>query len=176
MAGAKSGHAFSRGNARSGQADQAVEINEKDVVKNVGKGRGMTRRAGLLAIFGSSACLSFGIAVGTSLGWANGVQARSAGPAAPIAFADLPAEAQQTERLVFAGGPFPYSRDGVVFMNREGHLDRKPQGYYHEYTVPTPGARDRGARRIICGGPRPTEPDGCFYTEDHYGSFHRILY
>lgn len=152
-----------------------MEFNGKDVGKNVGTGRGMTRRAGLLAILGSASCLSLCLAVGISLAGADAAQARPVGQGAPIAFANLPPEAQRTEKLIFAGGPFPYSRDGVVFMNREGRLERKPRGYYHEYTVPTPGAHDRGARRIICGGSSPTEPDACFYTEDHYSTFHRIL-
>jgi ribonuclease T1 len=152
-----------------------VEYNEKDVGKNVGTGRGTIRRAGLLAVLGSPLCLSLCLALGTSLGWADPAHARSTGLGAPIAFSSLPPEAQQTEKLIFAGGPFPYSRDGIVFMNREGRLERKPRGYYHEYTVPTPGAHDRGARRIICGGPKTTEPDSCFYTEDHYSSFHLIL-
>lgn len=103
-------------------------------------------------------------------------QARPAsGPGEPVALSSLPREAQQTNRLIVAGGPFPYSQDGVVFANREGRLERHPRGYYHEYTVPTPGAHNRGARRIVCGGDKPTEPDACFYTEDHYNSFHRIL-
>ena len=96
-------------------------------------------------------------------------------PADPVALSSLPREAQQTEQRILAGGPFPYSQDGVVFANRERHLASHPRGYYHEYTVPSPGAHNRGARRIVCGGARPTEPDDCFYTEDHYNSFHRIL-
>ena len=94
---------------------------------------------------------------------------------AEIARSELPAEGQETYRLILAGGPFPYEKDGVVFGNREKRLEREPRGYYHEYTVPTPGARDRGARRIICGGEHLTEPVACFYTEDHYNSFHRIV-
>ncbi len=93
----------------------------------------------------------------------------------PVSLASLPREAQQTEARIFSGGPFPFSQDGVVFANREHHLDSHVRGYYHEYTVPTPGARTRGARRIVCGGVKLTEPDACFYTEDHYNSFHRIV-
>ena len=80
--------------------------------------------------------------------------------------ADLPAEARHTLELIAAGGPFPYDRDGVVFQNRERILPRKSGGYYHEYTVPTPGEDDRGARRIITGkqGER-------YWTADHYASF-----
>lgn len=82
----------------------------------------------------------------------------------------LPPEARDTLALIDKGGPFPYpDRDGVVFENREGVLPDKPSGYYHEYTVPTPGSEDRGARRIVTGR------DGQFYyTADHYDSFSRI--
>jgi ribonuclease T1 len=83
--------------------------------------------------------------------------------------ADLPEQARGTLQLIRRGGPFPYARDGTVFGNREGMLPAGPRGYYHEYTVPTPGSRDRGARRIIAG--RLGE---YYYTDDHYRSFKRI--
>jgi ribonuclease T1 len=88
---------------------------------------------------------------------------------ATISAANLPAEARATLHLIERGGPFPYARDGVIFGNYERKLPRQPRGYYHEYTVRTPGARDRGARRIVCG----TLPE-CYYTADHYRSFRRI--
>jgi ribonuclease T1 len=91
-----------------------------------------------------------------------------------VALASLPIEAQDTERLIRAGGPFPYTQDGRSFANRERLLPAERRGYYREYTVKTPGSRDRGARRIVCGGPQATQPDACFYTGDHYASFHRI--
>ncbi|HZX03576.1 ribonuclease [Kribbella sp.] len=86
-----------------------------------------------------------------------------------VAVADLPKEAQDTLKLVDQGGPFPYSRDGVVFGNLEKILPKHDRGYYHEYTVKTPGEKDRGARRIVSGngGER-------YYTDDHYKSFRRI--
>ncbi|HEX7054818.1 MAG TPA: ribonuclease domain-containing protein [Burkholderiales bacterium] len=87
-----------------------------------------------------------------------------------IALHELPPEARATLSLIRAGGPFPYERDGAVFGNREGRLPKRPRGYYREYTVPTPGARDRGARRIVTG--RAGE---AYYTEDHYRSFRRII-
>jgi ribonuclease T1 len=87
-----------------------------------------------------------------------------------IALSKLPLEAQQTIRLVKAGGPFPYHRDGAVFGNREGLLPKRERGYYREYTVRTPGARDRGPRRIVAG--RGGE---YYYTDDHYRSFRRII-
>ena len=100
--------------------------------------------------------------------------ARTAPDALPeIASADLPREGREVLVLIRKGGPFAYDRDGVVFGNREHLLPDQPKGYYHEYTVRTPGATTRGARRIICGGP-PTTPVACFYTNDHYRSFKRI--
>jgi ribonuclease T1 len=92
-----------------------------------------------------------------------------------VQLSQLPAEAQQTAKLIRSGGPFPYAKDGVVFGNRERLLPSKRRGYYREYTVKTPGARNRGARRIVCGGEPPTEPDACYYTADHYASFARIV-
>ena len=97
-------------------------------------------------------------------------------PAAPtVALYELPAEARQTEQLIRQGGPFAYAKDGSVFGNRERLLPPYARGYYREYTVRTPGARDRGARRIVCGGSQPTRPDACYYTGDHYASFARIV-
>lgn len=96
-------------------------------------------------------------------------------PVATVALSDLPPQAQTTHRLVRSGGPFPYAKDGVVFGNRERLLPAHPRGYYREYTVQTPGSRDRGARRIVCGGTPPTAPAVCYYTADHYNSFRRIV-
>jgi ribonuclease T1 len=87
-----------------------------------------------------------------------------------IAFAQLPREAQATIRLIDRGGPFPYNQDGAIFGNREGLLPPEPNGYYHEYTVDTPGSADRGARRVIGG--RAGE---LYYTDDHYDSFRKIV-
>jgi ribonuclease T1 len=112
-------------------------------------------------------------------GLAGGVQAKEATPTATpapaeISLSELPAQAQETHRLILAGGPFPHAKDGVVFGNRERLLPRKARGFYREYTVKTPGARTRGARRIVCGGTPPTAPEACYYTDDHYASFKRI--
>ncbi|ALG07522.1 ribonuclease domain-containing protein [Kibdelosporangium phytohabitans] len=82
------------------------------------------------------------------------------------ALSKLPQEATTTWRLIEKGGPYPYDRDGVVFENREKRLPAKAREYYHEYTVPTPGSRDRGARRLIYGKEREL-----YYTENHYDSF-----
>lgn len=124
------------------------------------------------------------VAVKSVLALIIGVAGLAQGPAvaressrattAPVALAELPAEARRTHQLILSGGPFPYRKDGSVFGNRERLLPAKPRGYYKEYTVDTPGSADRGARRIVCGGQKPVEPDACFYTADHYASFRRI--
>ena len=89
--------------------------------------------------------------------------------------ATLPSQARQTDVLIHQGGTFPYAKDGSVFGNRERLLPTSPRGYYREYTVKTPGASDRGARRIVCGGKQATRPEACYYTGDHYTSFARIV-
>lgn len=91
-----------------------------------------------------------------------------------VALAELPAQGQQTYRAIFQGGPFRHDKDGSVFGNRERLLPRERRGHYREYTVETPGERDRGARRIVCGGERKV-PQACWYTADHYASFRRIV-
>ena len=111
-----------------------------------------------------------GLLLGGNLAQAKG-PVDASGSLGSVALSVLPPEAQQTQRLIHAGGPFPSSRDGVVFGNYERVLPRRERGFYREYTVPTPGAHDRGARRIVCGGKRPAQPDACFYTADHYASF-----
>jgi len=90
-----------------------------------------------------------------------------------IALTELPAQGQRTYEKILNGGPFPHDKDGSVFGNRERQLPRERRGHYREYTVDTPGSRDRGARRIVCGGERRT-PETCWYTADHYASFRRI--
>jgi ribonuclease T1 len=93
---------------------------------------------------------------------------------AAIQVADLPKAAQVTYETIRAGGPFPFDKDGVVFGNRERQLPAERRGFYREYTVPTPGSRDRGARRIVCGGP-VRAPHACYFTADHYASFRKIV-
>ena len=87
-----------------------------------------------------------------------------------ISVAELPPQARDTLHAIKDGGPFAYPRDGVVFSNFERVLPKRPRGYYHEYTVKTPGTHSRGARRIISG-----ETGEYFYTADHYQNFKRIL-
>lgn len=86
-----------------------------------------------------------------------------------ISVEELPTEARTTLQLISQGGPFPYQRDGAVFGNFERRLPAKKRGYYREFTVPTPGRRDRGARRIVTG-----ENGECFYTDDHYRTFRKV--
>ena len=103
-----------------------------------------------------------------SLGAASARAYEYAGSLPAIAAADLPTEGRELLALIRKGGPFPYARDGTTFSNREGRLPKQPRGYYREYTVKTPAAHDRGARRIICGGKQQLT---CYYTRDHYATF-----
>lgn len=134
-------------------------------------------RRGALALTVAAACLG---------GWSPAAFARDAIPRGgavvwrqnvtgltSISASQLPGAAASLMALIREGGPFRYEKDGAVFGNRERLLPRQPRGYYREYTVPTPWARDRGARRIVCGGP-PHTTDECYYTDDHYSSFKRI--
>jgi ribonuclease T1 len=131
--------------------------------------------AGFAAIkFALTSCLV--IAMATS------PMAQAKGPTEPTAdratatvrLAELPRQAQETYQLIRQGGPFPFEKDGTVFFNRERLLPAEKRGYWREYTVKTPGSRDRGARRIVCGGP-PSTPHACYYTADHYASFRKIV-
>jgi ribonuclease T1 len=94
---------------------------------------------------------------------------------ASVAYTGLPPQGQEVMEQIRQGGPFRYEKDGTVFGNRERLLPSQKRGYYREYTVPTPGLRHRGARRIVCGGQQPRSPDACYYTEDHYSSFRLIV-
>lgn len=87
---------------------------------------------------------------------------------------DLPREGQATLQAIGRGGPFRYAKDGATFGNRERVLPQHPRGYYREYTVPTPGEGDRGARRLVCGGQPATSTAECYYTSDHYATFRRL--
>jgi ribonuclease T1 len=132
-----------------------------------------------MASFAARKLLTVGFLLASSLFCTLLVQARTATPETSdtrdttVALTSLPPQGQQTYRLIFQGGPFPYQKDGVVFGNRERRLPAHERGYYREYTVQTPGVRNRGARRIACGGP-PRKPEVCYYSDDHYASFRRI--
>ncbi len=104
------------------------------------------------------------LAIGSAFGFTWGSAAVDS-----ISLSELPIEARETLVLIKAGGPFPYPRDGIVFGNFEKRLPLQKRGYYHEYTVKTPGVRSRGARRIVAG-----QASEYYYTEDHYASFRRI--
>lgn len=129
-------------------------------------------RRPLLALIVLVLALAVGYAVNAAH---SGGPTRSTTPAASNSstatpLSALPPQAAQTVRLIQDGGPFPYPRDdGAVFHNNEQHLPREPDGYYHEYTVPTPGSADRGARRMITG-----ERGEYYYTGDHYQHFVRV--
>src|SRR6202051_1904739 len=114
------------------------------------------------------------LAASTLVGVSAAEARREAGAALPpIVAAELPKEARITLARIRDNGPFPYERDGVAFGNREGMLPQNARGYYHEYTVKTPGSRTRGARRIVCGG-EPATLAECYYSDDHYQSFKSI--
>lgn len=94
-----------------------------------------------------------------------------------VSVAQLPPQGRSMLTLIYQGGPFKHDKDGVVFGNRERLLPAgSTRAYYREYTVRTPGVRSRGARRIVCGGLQPAAPDACFYTDDHYASFRKIVH
>ena len=103
----------------------------------------------------------------------SGVHARDEGHVELISAKNLPSEARETLRLIYSGGPFPYTKDGAVFGNYEHYLPKKHRGYYREYTVRTLGARNRGAKRIIVGGEKNSQ-ESIYYTDDHYATFKRI--
>jgi ribonuclease T1 len=91
-----------------------------------------------------------------------------------VGLAELPVQGVKTYRLILQGGPFPHEKDGIVFGNRERILPAFKRGYYREYTVDTPNVRNRGVKRIVCGGPKKA-PETCYYTVDHYASFSVIV-
>jgi ribonuclease T1 len=123
--------------------------------------------------FALTSCLLAVAVTGAPLAQAKG-PTDAASTSATVRLAELPSQGQETYERIRAGGPFPYDKDGTVFGNRERLLPLEKRGYYREYTVKTPGSRDRGARRIVCGGPKRT-PQACYYTADHYASFRKIV-
>ena len=114
-----------------------------------------------------------GILLGGLVGGAQAKGTAAGVSAATISLAELPKQGAQIHALILQGGPFVHEKDGSVFGNREQLLPAQKRGYYREYTVPTPGAKNRGQRRIVCGG-QAKAPDACYYTADHYTSFRRI--
>lgn len=162
------------GNEREGSASAfPVAKQEVNSGSNPGAGRwsGGLRRVATAMVVATAAFAGFA---------GEGAQARShhrhhaAAATATVAMSALPGEAVNTLHLIAAGGPYPYEKDGVVFGNYERILPQQQRGYYHEYTVPTPRAHNRGAKRIVCGGPLK-QIDNCYYSDDHYASFKRIV-
>jgi ribonuclease T1 len=126
------------------------------------------RRRPLIALIILVLLLGGGYAI-RALHGSNTHSGSSSGALQTVSLASLPVQARDTVSLIQHGGPFRYPHDGIVYQNLERHLPAEPAGYYHEYTVLTPGSSDRGTRRIITGS------DGQFYyTADHYASFVRI--
>ncbi|MBL1103524.1 ribonuclease [Streptomyces sp. 5-8] len=117
----------------------------------------------------AAALLSALLVGGTVSATTADAAARSVGS---VCYGDLPSQAHDTLKLIEQGGPYPYSQDGTVFSNREGVLPSRSSGYYHEYTVITPGSPTRGARRVVTGEERQED----YYTADHYASFDLIDY
>lgn len=113
--------------------------------------------------------VTVGMADAQAFQWQSHSQTRDQAGLAVITVAELPNEARETLRAIKQGGPFAHDRDGVVFGNFERVLPKQARGYYHEYTVKTPGVRSRGARRIISGASYEY-----YYTDDHYQTFRRI--
>ncbi|WP_426403234.1 ribonuclease domain-containing protein [Streptomyces sp. R-07] len=128
----------------------------------------------VLAVF-LAGCSSAGGGAGTAAPARTATTKAAAAPTGTsglptVRAAELPPEARRTLGLIARGGPFPYAKDGAVFSNFERILPREERGYYHEYTVKTPGERDRGARRIVTGRNGET-----YYTDDHYETFREVV-
>ncbi|AOJ67688.1 MULTISPECIES: ribonuclease [Burkholderia] len=135
------------------------------------------RNGALASVFAIVAMGNIGVSPGSLVSAAYAREAAAVNGAAQtdtVPASRLPREAVTTLSLIAAGGPYPYEKDGAVFGNFERILPKMRRGYYHEYTVPTPRARNRGARRIVCGGAL-RRVDNCYYTDDHYNSFKRIV-
>ena len=112
---------------------------------------------------------------GLTIGTAHSRSLMTEETLAAVSVTELPRQGQQVYALILQGGPFIHDKDGVVFGNREQQLPKHQRGYYREYTVKTLGVRHRGAKRIVCGGLHAQSPDACYYTEDHYSSFRKIV-
>ena len=120
------------------------------------------------------ACVALSWAAMAPLVCASEAKFAFGAPLQTISQQALPAHGMETYRNIQQGGPFPFEKDGAIFGNRERILPLQKRGYYREYTVKTPGSRDRGAQRIVCGGPA-TAPETCYYTANHYASFRTIV-
>jgi ribonuclease T1 len=140
--------------------------------RNLSRGRWQNiRSAGASALAAGLA----GLLLASSPGLVHARGPFLGGPTETITAHQLPRQGQDVMALIYQGGPFRHDKDGAVFGNRERILPAYPRGYYREYTVRTPNERSRGARRIVCGGSKPVAPDACYYTDDHYASFRKIV-
>jgi ribonuclease T1 len=119
------------------------------------------------------AVLAIAVFIASLFGTGSAFARDSARGSMEVTVAELPQEGRDTLALIKRGGPFRHRQDGSVFGNREQRLPAKERGYYREYTVPTPGAKDRGARRIVAGGDARSSGE-YYYSDDHYNSFRRI--
>jgi ribonuclease T1 len=151
---------------RKGSTDMSIKTWFSVVRQKLG-------RASLVAVLGLGVAASAWVVAQSSDAHAKGPAPDAA--MASIALQDMPKLGQDVHALILAGGPFPFDKDGTVFGNRERILPAAKRGYYREYTVARANARNRGAKRIVCGGEKPATPDACYYTEDHYSSFKRII-
>lgn len=137
-------------------------------------GWGRWHQAGAKALLVFSASLAGVAGLYTGTAQARGLFTQAS--TETVAVAQLPPQGRSMLTLIYQGGPFRHDKDGVVFGNRERLLPASVRTYYREYTVRTPGERSRGARRIVCGGLQPAAPEACFYTDDHYASFRKIVH
>ncbi|MEV0260183.1 ribonuclease [Streptomyces sp. NPDC050617] len=124
------------------------------------------------ALFVSSPAIAATSAAGPATVAAPAAHSAALKSVGTVCYKALPSQAHDTLDLIESGGPFPYPKDGTVFSNREGLLPKQSNGYYHEYTVITPGSPDRGARRIVAGEKKQED----YYTSDHYRSFNEVDY
>lgn len=125
---------------------------------------------GLLALLVVGCYGGTDTALPTGTATARAVEPMASNGLPTISVGQLPEQGRETLRLIHAGGPFPYSRDGIVYHNNSGALPAHADGWYHEYTVVTPGVQGRGPRRIVCGS-----DSTCYWTPDHYSTFYRIV-
>jgi ribonuclease T1 len=171
---------------------QAKDQSELAFLVHIGQNRGLWRISLCLKAYPGSilmsrfdsffairalilACVLSILSLHSSTATARDESNRAAATTPSVKLTQLPTQAQEVYTLIAKGGPFKYDKDGVVFGNRERLLPQNKRGYYREYTVTTPGSRDRGARRIVCGGLKATAPERCYYTDDHYASFKQIV-
>ncbi len=136
-------------------------------------GKGLRSR---MCAAGATGVLAWAMALATAAGTPQALAFSPAPMGMPtVARTELPPQGRTVLRKIENGESFRHDKDGSVFGNRERLLPRQTRGYYREYTVPTPGLKHRGARRIVCGGEAIQRPEACYYTEDHYASFKLIV-